>query len=63
MPDASHIDALLDLIDPDRTADPDESAQLVVLGLAEKLGRNACRPTTAGWNLLAERGRPFRTQF
>lgn len=59
MTDAERVDALLDLVDPDRTEDPERSARLRVLGLAERAGRGH-RPTTAGWNLLGERGRTFR---
>lgn len=61
MTDADRIDALLDLADPDRRPDPARSAQLVVLGLAERSARTGHRPSIAGWSLLAERGRPFRS--
>ncbi|WP_231379075.1 MULTISPECIES: hypothetical protein [Brevundimonas] len=52
---------MLDLVDAERSESADRSAQLTVLGLVERVGRNGYRPTTAGWNLLGERGRAFRT--
>ncbi|GAD60522.1 hypothetical protein [Brevundimonas abyssalis] len=60
MTDAERVDALLDLVDPDRTEDRARSARLMVLGLAERTGRGH-RPTIAGWNLLGDRGRAFRS--
>jgi hypothetical protein len=59
--EAERIEALLDLVDAERSESADRSAQLTVLGLVERVGRNGYRPTTAGWNLLGERGRAFRT--
>lgn len=58
MTDAERIEALLDLADPERPADPETVNGLVVLGLAER-HRNSFRPTAAGWVLLGDRGRPF----
>ena len=60
MTDAERIEALLDIADPAREADPARSAKLKVLGLAESVGAAGYRPTTAGWSALAERGRAFR---
>lgn len=59
MTDAERIEALLDLVDETRSAVHAQSEQLVVLGYAERRGKNDFRPTNAGWNFLGERGRPF----
>lgn len=59
MTDSDRIEALLDIVDPDRTAGHDRSAQLVVLGYAERVGRAGFRPTNAGWTLLGDKGRAF----
>ncbi len=59
MTDAERLDALLRMVDPDLNETPEHSAQLVVLGLAQREGRRF-RPTRAGWALLGERGRAFR---
>jgi hypothetical protein len=59
--EAERIEALLDLVDGERSESAGRSAQLTVLGLVERTGRSGYRPTTAGWNLLGERGRAFRT--
>lgn len=61
MNDQERFEALLDLVDPERTADPDRGRQLAVFGLAQEAGRNGFRPTTAGWNLLGARGSAFRS--
>lgn len=58
MTDDERRQALLDLADPARTADPDATRRLVVLGLAMKAGRDY-RPTAAGWVLLGDAGRSF----
>ena len=58
MSDADALEALLDLVDPDRREDADRSARLIVLGMAVRDGRRV-RPTRAGWNLMGEAGRPF----
>lgn len=60
MTDADRLDALLDIVDPERTEDPDRSRQLFVFGLAREAGRKGYRPTTAGWNLLGAKGAQFR---
>jgi len=60
MTEPERIDALLNLADPDRSDDAAMSAQLQVLGLAERSGKTGFRPSTAGWWLLAEQGRRFR---
>ena len=57
MTDAERIEALLDLVDEARAQSRDRSEELVVLGLAVRLGRDRFTPTKAGWNLLGERGR------
>ena len=58
MTDADRIEALLDITDPDRTDSVEASQRLVVLGLVESRGKGFW-PTTAGWNLLGDRGRRF----
>ncbi|MEW6538885.1 MULTISPECIES: hypothetical protein [Brevundimonas] len=58
MTDAYRIEALLDLVDETRTAKPDQSQQLAVVGLAERRGRGFW-PTNAGWIVLGDRGRAF----
>jgi hypothetical protein len=60
MNDPDRIDALLDLIDPDRKPADSRGAQLAVLGLAAPGQKGRYRPTTAGWSLLGEKGRAFR---
>jgi len=60
MNDQHRLEALLDLVDPERTEDPDRSRRLAVFGLARDSGRAGYRPTTAGWNLLGARGARFR---
>ncbi|GEC01804.1 hypothetical protein [Brevundimonas diminuta] len=60
MTDAERIEALLDLVDPDRTANPDALQRLAVLGLAEPT-RKGFQPTSAGWVVMGDRGRPFDT--
>lgn len=61
MNDPERINALLDLADPQRKSDPQVVAELVILGLAERVGKTGLRPSTAGWSLLGELGRGFRT--
>jgi hypothetical protein len=62
--EAERINALLDIVDVDRTQDAGASAQLVVFGLAEKFGKTGkLRPTNAGWNLMGQQGRAFRTEY
>lgn len=58
MNDADRIDALLDLVDPDRADNAEKTRRLVVLGLAERRGKGFW-PTNAGWNLLGDLGREF----
>ena len=60
MNDADRIEALLDLVDPDRPTTDSRGPQLAVLGLAASTAKGGYRPTTAGWSLLGERGRAFR---
>ena len=62
--EAERINALLDLVDGNRTQDVQNSAQLVVLGLAERFGKaGRLRPTNAGWNVMGQRGRQFRAEY
>ena len=62
--EAERINALLDIVDGDRTQDAETSAKLVVLGLAERSGKPVkLRPTNAGWNLMGQLGRPFRVEY
>ena len=64
MTEAERIAALLDIVDVDRTQDLGNSTQLVVLGLAERFGKaGKLRPTNAGWNLMGQQGRVFRTEY
>ncbi|WEK56785.1 MAG: hypothetical protein P0Y52_09505 [Candidatus Brevundimonas phytovorans] len=64
MTEAERINALLDIVDGDRTQDAETSAKLVVLGLAERSGKPVkLRPTNAGWNLMGQLGRPFRVEY
>lgn len=60
MNDADRIQALLDLVDPDRPPSEGRGRELTVLGLAAQTPKGGYRPTTAGWSLLGERGRAFR---
>jgi len=62
MADADRIEVHLDVVDETRTESRDLSETLVVLGYAERRGKNGFWPTTAGWNLLGARGRPFDVQ-
>lgn len=57
---AERLEAMLDLADPDRTCSPDAARQLMVLGLAEPVGKAGARLTSAGWSELGEPGRRFR---
>lgn len=59
MTDADRMEALLDLVDDTRSPSRERSESLVVFGYAERRGKNSFRPTTAGWNFLGARGRPF----
>lgn len=62
MTDADKIEALLDLVDDSRTADPKASDALVVLGLATRQGKGYA-PTNAGWHLMGDRGRAFDATY
>jgi len=62
--EAERIAALLDIVDGNRTQDAENSAQLVVFGLAERFGKTGrLRPTNAGWNVMGSQGRPFRAEY
>lgn len=60
MTDPERVEALLDLVDPDRTATPNRGPQLAVLGLAAAKPRGGYEPTNAGWVLIGNRGRAFQ---
>lgn len=62
MTDADRIEALLDLVDPDREPVATRGPALAVLGLAEELTRGRYHPTRAGWALLGDKGRAFKTR-
>lgn len=53
------VEALLDIVDKDRTESAINSAQLVVLGLAVRHPKRGFSPTNAGWNVMGQRGRAF----
>ena len=61
MNDADRIEALLDLVDPERLPADSRGPQLAVLGLAVQTPKGGYRPSTAGWSLLGENGRAFRS--
>lgn len=62
MTDPDRIEALLDLVDPEREAPTSQGSALAVLGLAEEVARGRYRPTRAGWALLGDKGRAFQTR-
>ena len=59
MTEADLIEALLDLVDDARTETTVRTEALLIRGYAARKGRGPAHPTTAGWNLLGDRGRPF----
>ncbi|RZI99998.1 MAG: hypothetical protein EON90_09170 [Brevundimonas sp.] len=59
MTETDQIEALLNIVDAERTQTREESERLVVLGYAERRGKAGYWPTNAGWNLLGDRGRPY----
>ena len=62
MTDADLIEALLDVVDETRTESRDRSEMLAVLGYVQRRGKKCFSLTTAGWNLLGDRGRPLDIQ-
>lgn len=62
MTDAERVEALLDLPDPQRSAEAENGARLVVLGLAVSGGnsKKSYSPTNVDWALLGDRGRSFQ---
>ena len=52
------IEALLDIVDAERSDRVENSEKLVVLGYAERRTKGFW-PTNAGWNFLGQRGRAF----
>lgn len=63
MSDADHVEALLDIVDESRPANPEAGPRLAVFGLAELTDKKRYQPTNAGWVLLGARGRAFRTDY
>lgn len=61
MNDADRIEALLDLVDSERPPTDSRGPELTVLGLAAPTPKGGYRPTKAGWALLGDRGRAFRS--
>ena len=61
MNDAERIEALLDLVDPDRPPADSRGPELVVLGLAIAMPKGGHRPSRAGWGVLGDKGRQFRS--
>ena len=62
MTDPERIDALLDMVDPDRVANVGRGPELAVLGLAVAKPRGGYQPTNAGWVMIGNRGRAFQPQ-
>lgn len=60
MTDIERIEALLDLVDPERAGNVSRGRELAVLGLAEAVAKGGYRPTNAGWVLIGNRGRAFQ---
>ncbi|AQR63148.1 hypothetical protein BZG35_16960 [Brevundimonas sp. LM2] len=60
MTDAERIDALLDMVDPERMPNVSRGAELAVLGLALAKAKGGYQPTNAGWVLIGNRGRAFQ---
>lgn len=61
MTDADRIEALLDIVDPERTESLELSEQLAVHGFVERRAKKRFWPTNAGWNLMGDQGRTFDT--
>lgn len=61
MTDKERIEALLDLVDPDRPPAESRGPALAVIGLAAPAVKGGYRPTIAGWSLLGAQGRGFRS--
>ena len=62
MTDAERFNALLDLVDPDRSGNSQRGAELAVLGLAERMPKGGYVPTRAGWALMGDKGRAFQSR-
>lgn len=60
MADAECFDALMDLVDPARSANSSRGRELAVFGLAEPGPKGGYRPTNAVWVLIGDRGRAFQ---
>ena len=61
MTDADRLEALLDLVDPERPNASPQGSELAVLGLAVRSAKGMFQPTRAGWALLGEKGRPYKS--
>jgi hypothetical protein len=59
--DHDRIEALLDILDRNRPENPQAGPELTILGLAHLTAKSVYRPTTAGWNLLGDQGKPYRS--
>ncbi|MBJ7483511.1 hypothetical protein [Brevundimonas sp.] len=60
MTDAERFDALMNLVDPARSANPSRGRELAVFGLAEPGPKGGYRPTNAGWVVIGDQGRAFQ---
>ena len=60
MTDPQRVEALLDLVDPDRMTAPSRGPELAVLGLAVAKPKGGYQPTNAGWVMIGNRGRAFQ---
>ena len=61
MTDADRIEALLDLVDPERANASPRASELAVLGLAVRSAKGTFQPTRAGWALLGDKGRAYKS--
>ena len=59
MTESERLEALLNIVDNQRSESRGQSEALVVLGYAKRRGKTGFWPTQAGWNCLGDRGRPF----
>jgi len=60
MTDPERVEALLDLVDPQRAGAANRGAELMVLGLAVARSKGGYAPTNAGWVMIGNRGRAFQ---
>lgn len=59
MTDTDRMEALLNIVDDQRTETREQSEALMVLGYVKRRGKTGFWPTQAGWNFLGDRGRAF----